>query len=311
MPMLAYYVTKNGRIETIEQMEKGCWIRLTQPTQEEIEQVTASLSLDPDFMKSALDDEETSHIDAEDDQTMVIIDIPYIDKDEKGSPIYVTYPLGIIVTPDNIVTVCLKKTSILDDIADNKVRGIETHWKTRFVFQIFLRVAVQFLQHLRQIDKISKFVERQLHKSMRNKELIRLLELEKSLVFFSTSLNSNEITFEKIRRGRLLKIYDDDQDLLEDVLIEIRQAKEMCNIYSSILSGTMDAFASVISNNLNIVMKTLTSVTILMTVPNIIFSFYGMNVANLPFDHFWWFPLGVAAVIAVVVGLFLRRKDLM
>lgn len=153
-------------------------------------------------------------------------------------------------------------------------------------------------------------MERQLYKSQRNKELIQLLDLEKSLVYFNTSLKANEVTLEKILRGRILTLYEEDQDLLEDVLIEVRQAIEMTNIYSSIISGMMDAFASVISNNLNVIMKVLTSITILLTIPNIIFGFYGMNVMNLPLDHFWWAPLAIAAVVVVVAGVILKLRDL-
>ena len=154
-------------------------------------------------------------------------------------------------------------------------------------------------------------MERQLYKSQRNKELIQLLDLEKSLVYFNTSLKANEVTLEKILRGRIITLYEEDHDLLEDVLIEVRQAIEMANIYSSIISGMMDAFASVISNNLNVIMKVLTSITILLTIPNIIFGFYGMNITTgLPLDHFWWIPLVVAAVAIVIAGILLKRKDL-
>ena len=165
------------------------------------------------------------------------------------------------------------------------VRFAETQKRTSFILYMLLQVAKRFLQYLKQIDKIYNYMERQLYKSQRNKELIQLLDLEKSLVYFNTSLKANEVTLEKILRGRIITLYEEDHDLLEDVLIEVRQAIEMANIYSSIISGMMDAFASVISNNLNVIMKVLTSITILLTIPNIFFSFYGMNVANLPLDH--------------------------
>ena len=171
---------------------------------------------------------------------------------------------------------------------------------------MLLQVAKRFLQYLKQIDKIYNYMERQLYKSQRNKELIQLLDLEKSLVYFNTSLKANEVTLEKILRGRIITLYEEDHDLLEDVLIEVRQAIEMANIYSSIISGMMDAFASVISNNLNV----LTSITILLTIPNIFFSFYGMNVANLPLDQFWWFPLALSGVVILVVAIILKKRDL-
>ena len=171
---------------------------------------------------------------------------------------------------------------------------------------MLLQVAKRFLQYPKQIDKIYNYMERQLYKSQRNKELIQLLDLEKSLVYFNTSLKANEVTLEKILRGRIITLYEEDHDLLEDVLIEVRQAIEMANIYSSIISGMMDAFASVISNNLNV----MTSITILLTIPNIFFSFYGMNVANLPLDQFWWFPLALSGVVILVVAIILKKRDL-
>jgi magnesium transporter len=173
-----------------------------------------------------------------------------------------------------------------------------------------LRVATRFLQHLKQIDKISIQLEKQLRKSMKNKELIQLLDLQKSLVYFSTSLKSDETTIEKMMRGRYIKMYEDDQDILEDVLIEIKQAVEMSNIYLNVLSGTMDAFASVISNNLNIVMKILASITIVISIPNIIAGFYGMNVSGLPFSQFFWFPVVLSVVLMAGVGYLLYKKDM-
>ena len=218
-------------------------------------------------------------------------------------------PFGIIIKDTFIVTICLSECSVLKEVADGMVRNIQTHLKNRFIFSILLRIATRYLQYLKQIDKISNMVEVQLHKSMRNKELIQLLGLEKSLVYFSTSLKSNEVTLEKLLRGRVIKLYEEDQDLLEDVLIEVKQAIEMSNIYSSILSGTMDAFASIISNNLNIVMKVLAAVTILMSIPTIISSFYGMNVEGIPIEQFW-FPVVISIVVVVIVALILFKMKM-
>ncbi len=164
--------------------------------------------------------------------------------------------------------------------------------------------------NLKQIDKLSDTTENLLHRLMRNKEIIQLLGLEKSLVYFSSSLKSNEVTLEKLLRGRILKLREEDEDLLEDVIIEVKQAIEMCGIYSNVLSGTMDAFASIISNNLNIVMKGLTSVTIVMAIPNMIFGMYGMNVQDLPFPFFWasialtFILMGIVAIILIKKGMF-------
>ena len=292
----------------LDGIQDGCWVNLTYPSEDELTTVAATLNVDPAFLRAALDEEETSRIDTEEGQTLIIIDLPAVEKDD--AVVYSTLPLGIIVTDKHIITVCLKESSILKDMQDGLVRGAETQKRTSFILHMLLQVAKRYLQYLKQIDKIYNYMERQLYKSQRNKELIQLLDLEKSLVYFNTSLKANEVTLEKILRGRIVTLYEEDHDLLEDVLIEVRQAIEMANIYSSIISGMMDAFASVISNNLNVIMKVLTSLTILLTLPNIIFGFYGMNVANLPLDQFWWFPLVVAVVAIVVVGIVLKIKDL-
>ena len=225
--------------------------------------------------------------------------------------VYSTLPMGIIVTEKHIVTVCLKETSVVRDLQDGLVKDVRTQQRTRFILNILLLVAKRYLQYLKQIDKTYNYMERQLYKSQRNKELIQLLDLEKSLVYFNTSLKANEVTLEKILRGRIITLYEEDHDLLEDVLIEVRQAIEMANIYSSIISGMMDAFASVISNNLNVTMKVLSSITILLAIPNIIFGFYGMNVSGLPLDQFFWFPLALTGGIILLAAIVLKRKDLL
>lgn len=306
--MVNFYKTVGNVINPIEQIEDDCWINLINPTDEEIAFVVEALSLDTGLVRAALDEEETSRIDTEDNQTLIVIDIPYCYKHD-NLVTYETVPLGIIITGKNIVTVCLKETAILRDFAEAKVKNVHTNLKTRFILQLLYRIATHYLVYLRQIDKISNYIEKQLHISMKNKELIQLLDLEKSLVFFSTSLKANEVTLEKVLRGRHIKLYEEDQDLLEDVLIEVKQAIEMSTIYSNILSGTMDAFASVISNNLNIVMKTLTSVTILMAIPTMIASFYGMNVDGMPIPHFW-FVVTISLAVTGFAGLFLYKKKM-
>ena len=189
------------------------------------------------------------------------------------------------------------------------MKNIQTHMRTHFLLSILLRIATRFLQYLKQIDKISYTTENLLHKTMRNKELVQILGLEKSLVYFSTSLKSNEVTLEKILRGRLIKLYDEDEELLEDVIIEVKQAIEMCSIYSNVLSNTMDAFASIISNNLNIVMKVLTALTIVMALPNVIFGMYGMNVEGMPMPYFW-FAMLLAGLLMLVCMVILWKKDM-
>lgn len=306
--MMNYLITEEGVLSAIPEIAPGCWIHVMSPTEEEIEYLISEFGLDAGFVRSALDEEETSRIEVEENQTLVIVDAPITQMEDTGL-VYSTAPLGIILTDDNIFTISLRENSVLKDFADGQVRGVDTRLRKRFVLQILLRVASRFHQYLRQIDKITNYIERQLHKSLQNKELIQLLELQKSLVYFSTSLKADELTLEKILRGRVIKMYEEDEELLEDVLIEVKQAIEMSNIYSSILTGTMDAFASVISNNLNIVMKVLTSITILLAIPTVVTSAYGMNVEGLPVPHFW-FTMLLTGIAVGITALILKKKDM-
>ncbi|PWL59919.1 magnesium transporter CorA family protein [Merdimmobilis hominis] len=312
--MLNYFKTVDGRITRLSAPEDGCWVSAVAPDPQEVAYLVEELGLDSGFVRSALDEEESSRIEAEEDQTLVIVDVPVVDdsvtdSQEEKTILYTTMPIGIILAEKFVVTICQKEFAVIEQMENGAVKNLQTAQKTRFLLTILLRVASRFLLYLKQIDRISSSTEKQLHQSMRNKELIQLLGLEKSLVYFSTSLKSDEITMEKILRGRIIKLYDEDQDILEDVLIEIKQAIEMCNIYSGILSGTMDAFASIISNNLNIVMKILTSITILMAIPTMVSSFYGMNVEGLPFPVFWM-PILLSVVLTILVAIALVKKGM-
>lgn len=312
--MIEFYKTFDTQTQQIEKPEPGCWISAIAPSEEEIDFLINEIGVLPEFIKSSLDEEESSHIDYDDDykQTLVIVDYPSVEDDENNKEntlLYTTTPLGVVIMKGYVVTISLYENLNIEDMAKGRVRGINTEMKTRFLLLLLLRISQRFLIYLRQIDRISSRTEQRLHQSMKNKELIQMLGLEKSLVYFSTSLKTDEVTLNKISRGRLIKLYEEDQDLLEDVLIEIHQAIEMCNIYSNILSGTMDAFASVISNNLNIVMKILTVITIVMAIPNIIFSFYGMNVSGLPFPD-WWFPLVIAGIAMLIATWIFKKKDM-
>ena len=311
--MVRIFKTEEGVVRQIEEIESGCWIALTDPTATEILEVAERFGIDPDDVKAPLDEEERSRIESEDTYSL-IVDIPLIEeRNEKDW--YVTIPMGIIMTEEAIVTVCLEDTPVLTAFMDGRVRDFHTHMKSRFILQILYKNASLYLQYLRIIDKKSEVVERELHKSQRNQELIELLELEKSLVYFTTSLRSNEMVLEKLLRSEKIKKYPEDTDLLEDVITENKQAIEMANIYSGILSGTMDAFASVISNNLNIVMKFLATITIVMSIPTMVASFYGMNVnsVGMPFassPYGFVIVLGFAALLSGLVALIFSKKNL-
>jgi magnesium transporter len=311
--MQIYRTKKDGEpavTEIVDEAAEGSWIRLTCPTEAELATIAEQYNLPPDFLKAALDEEERPRIDTEDGVVLVVLDIPMI-SDNEGIRTLTTLPLGIIITGTFVVTVCSRQSTILDDFIAGKVKHFYTAKKTRFLFQIFHRNASSYLSHLRQIEKSISRIEVELHRSMKNEELFQMMELEKSLIYFSTSLKSNEGVLERILRTKPLKMYDDDAEFLEDVIIENKQAMEMSQIYLHILNGMTGAFATIISNNLNIVMKFLASITIIIAIPTMIASFYGMNVLDLPLsDKPLAFEIifGFSVMISVLLGLFMWRK---
>lgn len=310
--MVRIFKTIDGSIHEIQEPQEGCWIALTNPTATEIFEISERFQIEVDDLRAPLDEEERSRIEVEDTYTLILVDVPTIEE-RNDKDWYGTIPLGVIVTEKMIFTICLEDTQVLTRFMEGRVRNFFTYMKTRFILQILYRNASMYLRYLRIIDKKSEQVEEKLHMSTRNQELIELLELEKSLVYFTTSLRSNEVVLEKLLKNDSIKKYPEDTELLEDVIIENKQAIEMANIYSGILSGTMDAFASVISNNLNIVMKVLAIITIVMSIPTIVFSAYGMNVNmdGMPFAGSVWGFLGIilfSVVLSIIAALILSKK---
>lgn len=310
--MIEYFKSFDGVIRRVEERSAGVWVCVTAPDKAECDALTADFGLEPDFIRSALDEEETSRIESEDGNTLIIIDIPHVEK-SGDSVVYSTVPIGIIVTKENVITVSLREHPLINEFSEGVVRGLNTEFKTQFVLRFILRVAGRYLQHLRQIDRLSTHTEQELRKSMKSKDLIKLLDINKSLVYFSTSLKADAVTLEKMSRGRYLKMYPEDQDLLEDVLIEMRQAIEMATIYTNVLNSMMDASASLISNNLNDIMKVLAGITIVIAVPTVISGLYGMNIEGgfMPFSQWWWFPCLLSVVIMAGVAYVLRRRDML
>lgn len=312
--MVRIFKTIEGAIHEIQEPQEDCWIAMTNPTATEIFEMSERFGIEVDDLRAPLDEEERSRIEVEDNYTLILVDVPMIEE-RNDKDWYGTIPLGIIVTKKMIFTVCLEDTQVLTRFMEGRVRNFFTYMKTRFILQILYRNATMYLHYLRIIDKKSEEVEEKLQESTKNKELIELLELEKSLVYFTTSLRSNEIVLEKLLKVERIKQYPDDTDLLEDVIIENKQAIEMANVYSGILSGMTDAFASIVSNNLNIVMKFLATVTIVMSIPTMIFSAYGMNV-NLKGMPFAAHPEGFAIVIvlslllSLIVAFIFSKKNL-
>ena len=318
--MLKMYNTNLATNETeeIQEYKKGNWINMIAPTEEEIKKVCEKLKIKEDFIRYSLDYEEKARIDIEDDDNTIlfIIDVPIIEK-ENNEQVYSTMPLGMIVVRDDyFITVSLKQNRVISELEKSKAKNnIITYKKSRMILQIFYKNAELYLKYLKKINKETEIAESVLKSSLKNKELLKMLSLEKSLVYFTTSLKSNEVVMEKTLRGRIIKLYEEDEDILEDAIIENKQAMEMSKIYSDILNGTMDAYASIISNNLNVVMKFLTSITIILAIPTMIASYWGMNV-QVPFQNTnspW--PFYTVVIFSVILGIidmiWLKRKDML
>ncbi|WML41007.1 magnesium transporter CorA family protein [Neobacillus sp. OS1-2] len=309
--MLEIFKSTDARVlEKVDVISKGCWVNMYAPTAEEINKVSNDAQVDVDIIKDALDDEERPRIERDDGRIYIIVDFPYTVQDESGLTVYETIPIGIILTDECIITVSLKDTPIVEEFRKNRVKEFFTFKKTRFALQILFVISSYYLRYLKQINKKTNEIEREVHQSLKNKELYAFLALEKSLVYFTTSLRSNKVVLDKILRFNYLKMYEEDKELLEDVIIEITQAIEMAETYRSILSGMMNAFASIISNNLNIVMKFLTSITIILSFPTMVASFYGMNV-DIPFQHAthsYAIPLVISASITSLTAFIFWKK---
>ncbi len=306
--MIQIYKTTGSTQNVIHEYEEDSWLNVSSPKEEELRALSQKLNIPIDFLTSPLDVDERSRIETEGKNMLVLIRTPHFD--ETNNIQFITVPLGIVLTENMIITICSNSNNdVVQAFIDGKIKDWSTAKRSRFVLQIFSRTALVYLDYLKQINKETALVEDKLQKSMKNEELIELLNFEKSLVYFTTSLRANEIVMERLQRTEMLKMYPEDRDLLEDVITENRQAIEMANIYSNILSGMMDAFASVISNNLNVVMKFLTSVTIILTLPTLVASTYGMNV-KLPLQdwpHAFGFTMVMSFALAIL-GVIIFRK---
>lgn len=303
-------------LEQTDEIKKGCWINLENPTEEEILMVCDTVNIEQDFIRYALDYEEKPRIDIEDkDNTkLFIIDVPAAEKNDDNTYSYYTMPIGMIVVRDDyFITVSIKKNQVIQKFKKGAVKGLTTYKKSRFILQVLYENAVYYLMYLKALSKQKEIAEKALKKSMKNQELMKILNIQNSLVYFETSLKANEVVMEKTLRGKAIKLYDEDEDILEDAIIENKQAMEMTQIYSNILESTMDAYGSMISNNLNVVMKFLTSITIFLAVPTMISGFWGMNVP-VPFSahgHSFWWLVAFSVVLTALVGIWLKKKDML
>ena len=317
MDLLKIYNTdiETNELQEIKEFKKGAWVNLVNPSENEIRKVCENINIQEEFIRDALDFEEKARIDREedDDTILFVVDVPIIEKGEENE-IYTTMPLGMIVVRDDFfITVSLRKNKVIESFEKRKIKNFQTYKKTRFIFQILYLNSSFYLNYLKQINKETEIAEYILKDSMRNKELLKLLNLEKGLVYFTTSLKSNELVMEKTLRGKIIKLYEEDSEILEDAITENKQAIEMAQIYSNILNGTMDAYASIISNNLNSVMKTLTSITIILAVPTMISSFWGMNV-GLPLQNSQYgfiVMIIISVILTLLVSWWLKRRNML
>ena len=307
--MLTIYKTTPEELQILEHPTNGCWIQATDPNPEEIEKLE-NWGIEPELITYSLDQDEMARVERDEGYTLILLRIPHFQGETHDIP-YSTIPIGIIIKDNLIATICRHESQITQILTNGKYRGFKTAKRYRFVLYVLLETATRYLTYLREINRAVDHVEDQLQKSTRNRELLQLLKYQKSLVYFTTALHSNEVMMERLQRMRMFNQYEEDEDLLEDVITENQQAIQVTNINAEILSGMMDAFASIISNNLNVVMKALAAITIVINVPAIVAAFYGMNV-NLPGEQHplaFVFVLVFSLALTSIAALIFYKRD--
>ncbi len=315
--MISYYASASGRLGQVEQAGPDSWIHVCPPfASDELSDLAERYELPIDFLTDPLDIDERSRYEREDEARLIVINTPVLSESEtENDSIYITVPIGIILTPEALITITsAREHPVLQLFIDNKVRNVDTARRSQFVLRIFEHTVYRFLTCLKRLNVRRNLIEQELYDSSRNRELKQLLSIEKSLVYFINALNGNELLKMKMKRADFLGIRQDEDlwDLFEDIIIDNGQALEMANIYTNILNGTMDAYGSIISNNLNITIQRLTLITIVLTVPMVVASFYGMNV-NMPLQEKWYaFPviLVLSVILSLAVIFYFRRKRL-
>lgn len=305
--MIVYYkkTLRDEKIRELKEAIVGSWISLTEPTEEEIKKLSKEFNIPEDILNAGLDEEEIARIELEDSIKFFLFRIPIQVEDEIE-----TIPFGVIITNDKLITICLKDHPLIADFTGDKVKGFYTTTKTKFLLQIIQRINYYFLYYLRHIERQADRVEHKLHTSVGNKEIIKLLSYERTLLYFNRATVANNNIIERLMKGNIINLYEEDKDLLDDISFDIKQAMEMISIYSGILSSTMDAYASIVSNNLNIVMKFLTVITVILSIPVVISSFFGMNVKLPLADHpgAFYIIFGVSLVLTFSLGIILAKK---
>ncbi len=313
--MIRYFRTDNQTIHELEKIDDGAWVQMIDPTMEESKKIAEILDVDIEDVQAALDEEESSRIELQDGYTLILVDIPTTEiRHEKQ--LYTTIPLGIILTQDIVVTICTEDTPVLQNFVRGRVREFSTKKKLRFVYQILYRTAAMYQSDLRIIDKKRTQIEGRVGKNTEDADLIELHELESTLVYFATSLRANGVVLDRLTRYKRLEQFPEDTELLDDVIVENRQAIEMTSIYRDIINGTRELMSSVIDNRLNNVMKYLTSITIVMAIPTVISGIYGMNVDErwMPFSdtpHGFLLICVITLFICLITLWVLKKKKML
>jgi magnesium transporter len=307
--MLTIYKTTEQGLEQLDSVANGSWVKVIDPTAEEIQKL-ADWGVDADYINYSLDRDEMPRIEREDDYTFILVRIPHRQPDNDIP--YITIPLGILIKGNLVVTICRYEKDMFKVLAEGKYRSLKTGKRYRFALYIFLETATRYLTHLREINRITESLEDQLQKSTRNREVLELLKYQKSLTYFATALRSNEVMMERVQRMQIFNYYEEDQELLEDVLTENQQAIQMTNIATDLLAALMDAFASIISNNLNSVMKILAALTIVTALPGTVGAFFGMNVPlplsdTSPYSFFT--ILGISIALSAIATFIFYKRD--
>lgn len=315
--MIRYYAKVKGQLQELNQPDTSCWINISPPfSHAELEDVANKMDIPLDFLTDSLDIDERSRYEREEDVRLIVVNTPILnDIDRENEPIYITVPIGIILTPDHTITITSHENPVLELFLENKFKNFDPANERRFVLQILEQNVYRFLNCLKKLNLKRNLIEKELYDSSKNKELKQLLSIEKSLVYFVNTLSSNELLKMKMKRSDYLSIRSDEDltDLFEDIIIDNSQALEMANVYTNILNGTMEAYASIISNNLNVVIQRLTLITIILMVPTLVASLYGMNLKFLPFQNdpnAFIYILIFSIVISLFLAWWFRRKRL-
>ncbi|MDX1665693.1 MAG: magnesium transporter CorA family protein [Saprospiraceae bacterium] len=312
--MVRYYKKGKSELKELSSPVPGCWINVGPPFEDqEVEQLAARYDLPLDFLTDALDIDERSRYEKEEDVRLILINTPILNEvDKDNDPVYITLPIGIVLTVDHVITISSRKNPVLDRFLNMQIRNFDPSDEARFVLQLLDLNVHRFLNCLKELNLKRNLIERELYDSSRNKELKQLLSIEKTLVYFVNSLSANELVKMKMKRTDFLRIQqiEDKMDFFEDIIIDNGQALEMANVYANILNGTMDAYASIISNNLNLTIRRLTLITIFLAVPTLVASFYGMNVP-LPFaekNYALYIMIVLSVILSLLLAWYFQRK---